>query len=266
MRPSYQKGFVVPNRRVVPDVSLLADVLPGYEIYCSVNECRDPTRPGNWVAVGGTSAAAPLMAGGLALTDQLLRKRGRQELGLANMLLYPLARTSAATAVFSDVVANDNDLSPYIGDHKTLNCCRAGPGFDYASGLGSVNIAAFANAATLLQPRIPSVGLSLPRQRRPVRHKRLLATVWCSGKCVALAYADISVGRARPFRARSGALVFKGRNHRTVKVALSGSNLRRIRDGLRAHDKVVATVFGVITDSAGNVEGASAGRTLRIRG
>ena len=34
-RPSYQRGFEPKNRRAVPDVSLLADVLPGYNIYCT---------------------------------------------------------------------------------------------------------------------------------------------------------------------------------------------------------------------------------------
>jgi subtilase family serine protease len=264
-RPSYQKGFVPRDRRVVPDVSLLADVLPGYEIYCSVNECRDPGGD-NWVAVGGTSAAAPLLAGGLALTDQVLRRRGRQELGLANMLLYPIARSGAVGSVFSDVIANDNDLSPYLGQHKPLDCCRAGPGFDYATGLGSVNISAFANAVTFLAAKIAAVELSLPRQSAAVSRRRLLATLSCSSKCVALAYADVAVGRARPFRVRSRAVVLKRRNHKTVTLALSGANLRRIRAGLRGHQRVVATVFGAVTDSGGNVEGTSSGRALRLRG
>jgi kumamolisin len=266
MRPSYQKGFVVPNRRVVPDVSLLADVLPGYEIYCSVNECRDPTRPGNWVTVGGTSAAAPLLAGGLALTDQVLRQRGRQELGLANMLFYPIARSAAGGSVFSDVTVNDNDLSPYLGSHKALGCCHAGPGFDYASGLGSVNVAAFANVVSLLQPPIALVGVAVPRQSRPVSHRRLLATVSCSAKCVALAYAKVAVGRGRAVQVQSAAVVFKHGNHKTVRLALSGAKLRRIRAGLRAGEKVVATLFGAVTDSGGNVLSKSRGRTLRLRG
>jgi kumamolisin len=266
MRPSYQKGFVSPNRRVVPDVSLLADVLPGYEIYCSVNECRDPNRPGNWVAVGGTSASAPLLAGGMALTDQVLRLRRRQELGLANMLLYPLAHSSSAPSVFSDVTLSDNDLSPYLDTHKTLGCCHAGPGFDYASGLGSVNIAAFASVASLLQPPIASVGLSLPRQSRPISRKHLLATVSCSRKCVAYAYARIAVGKARPFRVRSTSVVFRGRDHRTLRLALSAANVRRIRNGLGAHKAVAAAVFAAVTDSGGNVLGTSQSRALRLRG
>jgi kumamolisin len=264
-RPSYQKGFVAPDRRVVPDVALLADVLPGYAIYCSVrSDCMDPTHPGSWVAVGGTSASAPLMAGGLALTDQVLRQRGRAELGLANLLLYPIAHSASAASVFSDVIANDNDLSPYIGDHRPLGCCSAGPGFDYATGLGSVNISAFANLASVLRPAIPLVGVSLPNQR-PVAKQRLLATVSCSGKCVALSVASIAIDGSRPFQVRSGTVVLRQAGRRTVKLKLSDRDLGRIRDGLHAHRKVIATVFGVLTDSGGNVERTSAARTLRIR-
>ena len=36
-RPSYQKGIVSRNARGVPDVSMLADIVPGYAIYCSAD-------------------------------------------------------------------------------------------------------------------------------------------------------------------------------------------------------------------------------------
>ena len=62
--------------------------LPGYDIYCSARECTSVGGGNPWIAVGGTSAASPLLAGGLALVDQLLREHGRQDLGLANSLLY----------------------------------------------------------------------------------------------------------------------------------------------------------------------------------
>ncbi|HEY3727230.1 MAG TPA: S53 family peptidase [Solirubrobacteraceae bacterium] len=263
-RPKYQRGFVPVNRRVVPDVSMLADVQPGYDIYCTVKECADPGHASHWVSVGGTSAAAPLFAGGLALTDQVLRHHRRQELGVANSLLYFIAHSPDAGSVFSDVVANDNDLSAYLGDHAALGCCSAGTGFDYASGLGSVNLSQLVNLAGQVQPPIASVGVSLPRQR-PVAKRRLLAKLSCSTRCVVAAYARISVGRARPFKVRSAASVFKRKNHKTVKLKLSKSNLARIRRGLRGHKKVVARVFGVIMDSGGNVERTSLGRTLRIR-
>jgi hypothetical protein len=214
--------------------------------------------------VGGTSAAAPLFAGGLALIDQVLRQRRRQELGVANSLLYSIDRSPAGGSVFSDVAANDNDLSPYLGDHASLNCCRAGVGFDYASGLGGVNLSELASLASFVEPKIASVGVSLPRQR-PVAKHRLLVKLSCSSRCVVGAFARISVGRARPFKVRSGMFVFKRKNHKTIKLALSRSDLAKIRRGLHGHRKVVAKVFGVVTDSGGNVESTSRGRSLRIR-
>ena len=243
---------------------MLADVLPGYEIYCSVrSDCMDPTHPGAWVAVGGTSASAPLLAGGLALIDEVLRLRGRTELGLANTLLYPLDHSAAGASVFSDVTLNDNDLSPYIGHHRSLGCCSAAPGFDYASGLGSVNVSAFANAVSALKAPIPLVGVSLPRQR-PLVKKRLLATLTCSGKCVAVSVASIAIDGSRPFQVRSGAAVLAKAGNQTVKLKLSTGDLGRIRGGLRAHRKVIASVVGVIIDSGGNVERTSPARTLQI--
>ncbi len=266
-RPSYQKGFVTINRRIVPDVSLLADVLPGYEIYCSAKgDCLGGGRNNPWVAVGGTSAAAPLFAGGLAVIDQVLRARGRQQLGLANSLLYKVARADPTSGVFSDVTIGSNDLSPFLSStHQSLGCCSAGPGFDYASGLGSPNLTALAGLATLLQPRLASVGVSLPGQR-PLARRALLARLSCSRACLVGAYADIEIGRARPFQVRSDSHVLRGKGRKTVELSLSRDHVRRIRAGLRAHKRVYAYVRGVIVDSGGNVEVTSRAHRLRIRG
>jgi subtilase family serine protease len=266
-RPSYQKGFVIVNRRIVPDVSLLADVLPGYEIYCSATpDCLGSGRSNPWVAVGGTSAAAPLFAGGLALVDQVLRARGRQQLGLANSLLYKVARADPTSGVFSDVTTGNNDLSPFLpGTHQSLGCCNAGVGFDYASGLGSPNLGTLANLAATLQPALASVGVSLPGQR-PLARRHLLARLSCSRACLVGAYADIAIGTARPFKVRSASYVLRHRGRKRVKLGLSGNDVRRIRAGLRSHTKVYAFVRGVIVDSGGNVEVTSAAQRLRIRG
>jgi subtilase family serine protease len=266
-RPSYQKGFVTINHRIVPDVSLLADVLPGYEIYCSAKgDCLGGGRTNPWVAVGGTSAAAPLFAGGLALTDQVLRARGRQQLGLANSLLYKVSRADPTSGVFYDVTLGSNDLSPFLSStHQSLGCCTAAPGFDYASGLGSPNLSVLANLAAALQPRLASVGVSLPGQR-PLARRHLLARLSCSRACLVGAYADIEIGRARPFKIRSESHVLRRKGRKTVQLNLSGGDVRRIRGGLRTHKKVYAYVRGVIVDSGGNVEVTTRAHRLRIRG
>jgi len=263
-RPSYQKGFVTRNRRIVPDVSMLADPAPGYDIYCTakVAACLGPGVSNPWTTLGGTSASAPLFAAGVALVDQVLRSRRRQQLGSANSLLYKIARSAASGSVFSDVTANSNNLGPYIG-RRVLSCCNAGVGFDYASGIGSVNLASLAFTAAALQPRIASVRVSLPRQR-PLSQRHLLAEVSCSGHCFVGAYADVAVGRARPFKVRGGTYRLGRRGRRTITLRLSSGDLRRIHGGLRAHQPVYADIYGVITDSGGNVESRSRGKRLRI--
>ncbi len=93
-RPGYQNGFTPAKHRVVPDVAMLADTSPGYAIYCTAKgDCQDAPPAGPWGEFGGTSAGTPLLAGGLALVDEALRKNGRQDIGLANPLLYKVART-----------------------------------------------------------------------------------------------------------------------------------------------------------------------------
>lgn len=267
-RPSYQKGVVARNRRAVPDVSMLSDVLPGYDIYCTARgDCLNVRNANPWVPVGGTSAAAPLLAGGLALVDQLLREHGKQNLGLANPLLYKLGRSKARTGVISDVVTGDNDLGPYLptGNHRPLGCCSAAPGYDFASGLGSVDLAKLAFLATTTQPAIAKVGLSLPRQRPLARH-RLLAKVSCSRRCFVRAAAAISIPGSASIRVTSSSRFLLREGGRTVELRLSGSDVRRLRRGLRTHRLIYATVYGEILDSGGNVEARSRGHRLRIRG
>ncbi len=264
-RPAYQKGFVKGRRRTVPDLALLADVVPGYDIYCTARgDCLNKVNPSNpWVAVGGTSAAAPLFAGGLALVDQALRIRGRQQLGNANPLLYRVARSRVGGAVFSDVTTNNNDLGPFIGRHRSLGCCTAHPGYDAASGLGSVNLSNLAAAAIGLQPRLAQVGVALPRQN-PLGHRRLLARVSCSRHCLVSSLAVVTVGGSRPFFVRAGIYLLTRRGSRQVSLGLSRRGLREMHQGLRAHQKVYATVFGVIVDSSDNIERLSGARRLRI--
>jgi len=264
-RPSYQKGFFKARRRILPDVSLLADLVPGYDIYCTAQgNCLNKVNPSNpWVAVGGTSAAAPLFAAGLALVDQVLRARGRQQLGNANSLLYKIARSRAGAAVFSDVTTNNNDLGPFLGGHRRLGCCTAHRGFDAASGLGSVNLAGLAFVASALAPRIAKVSVSLPPQH-PLARRRLLARVFCSRHCLVESLAVVTVPGARPFAVHSGIYLLGRRGSRQIRLGFSRRELRELYRGRRAHKKLYATVFGVIVDSSANPERLSRGRRLRI--
>jgi len=265
-RPGYQKGTVPISHRTVPDVSMLADVLPGYDIYCTASDCAKASAGNPWIAVGGTSAAAPLLAGGFALVDQTLQAHQKQNLGGANSLLYRIARQDATAGVFSDVTGSDNDLGPYLlgGNHRSLGCCSATPGYDMATGLGSVDLAKLAVLATATQPAIAAIGLTLPGQR-PVAQSHLLARVSCSRRCIVQATAEIAIAGGGAVNVRSSRHLLLKKGSRTVQLAFSGTQLSTLRSALRGHRVVTAHVFGELLDSGGNVEATSAVQTLRIR-
>jgi hypothetical protein len=96
----------------------------------------------------------------------LLQHRGKAGLGRLNPLLYRIARSSLGPRVFHDVKRFGNDVGPYIpGNSQPLGCCTAGPGYDEASGWGSVKLAGLAAAAVRLQPKAAKHRLSLRATR-----------------------------------------------------------------------------------------------------
>jgi hypothetical protein len=264
-RPGYQKGFDTTSKREVPDVSMLADPLPGYEVYCAARPgCVKSASANPWMTVGGTSAGTPLLAGGFALIDQGLRQSGKQDIGFANPLLYKVADTPTAAATLSDVISGANDLSgPVFG--RALGCCTATAGYDQASGLGSVDLGGLADVADRLVADQVAIGLALPPQHRPLRAQHLLATVSCTGECLMGAFARIRIGGGE-------ATVFSqtheltARRRQTIKIALDGRLRARIHDALANHRPVTATVFGALVDASGSVEQRTPGKTVRITG
>jgi subtilase family serine protease len=266
-RPFYQDGTVKAKSRALPDVSLLADIIPGDAFYCSAHgDCINSSNSNPWQAVGGTSAATPLLAGGFALVDQELKLHQRQALGLVNPLLYQLGRSSTLNrAVFDDVLSFGNDVGPYIpGNGQPLGCCSATPGYDRASGWGSINLASFAPIALLTQPA--QIAVSLPGHQRPVKHGQLLATLSCTGPCQVGAYAVVRIARKKPFAVESRVYRFRSGGERNLVVRFSRPQLGRLRAALAAHRRTTATVFGVSIAGSKRVEFQTAGRTLVIRG
>jgi kumamolisin len=115
------------SKRMVPDVAAFADASPGYPIVCStaVQGCGASYRNGQSISfVGGTSAAAPLVAGMIALWKQKARQAGLPNPGFVAPLLYKLPQA------FVDITQGSNAL--FGGP-----CCTAAPGYDLATGLGS---------------------------------------------------------------------------------------------------------------------------------
>ncbi len=274
-RPNYQDGASTARGRGVPDVAMLADVAPGYAIYCTAKPaCVTPALPDPWQTVGGTSASTPLLAGGLALIDQALHNAHRQDLGLVNPLLYRAAH--AAPASFDDVTSGSNDIGPQItSGGRLLGCCAAKPGYDTASGLGSVNFEAFSDFAVHMQAAPVSLGLAIPAGQSPVRSHQLRVTVSCSGLCRVGAHADVSIRHHGSFEVDSAIVRLAGRGSRTLALRFSSAEMNRLRAGLRARNRITASVSGalingvvynVLPDAGTSIENTTPARTLVIRG
>lgn len=131
-RPAYQRTVpIAGRRRFLPDLAAHASMLPGWPVSFA----------GNWIADGGTSASAPLVAGGFATLIARERAAGRPPLGPLNGMLYRLQATGSSA--FYDVVSGQNRYQPRVPGY------RAWPGYDRASGLGA--------------PRFDRIAAALPR-------------------------------------------------------------------------------------------------------
>ena len=259
--PSYQAAFQTSTRRETPDVSLLADLAPGYEIFCTAKPQPCSANHG-WLFIGGTSAGTPLLAGGVALADQALRQAGQSGLGFVNPLLYSIASSNAAlaapptaTSVFSDVVTGSNDL--FATHHQPLGCCTAGAGYDDASGLGQINVANLTATAKTLAPPLATVSATAVSPQSIATHK-LVATVTCSVACIQSATARIGIAGGSTATVTAVPSLAAGGTAVAVKLGISAQLGAKIKSALAAHRKVTATVVGTVVDGAGKTERASA--------
>jgi kumamolisin len=129
-QPSWQNAVGVRNRysrgvRQLPDVSAAAY---GLAVYFN----------GQWGAVGGTSAAAPIWAAGLALVNEGLLKQGHA-FGYGPQLFYQVANAGNGARSYYDVTRGNNLYYP------------ATPGWDFATGLGTPNFTDFYQAMSNLE-------------------------------------------------------------------------------------------------------------------
>jgi uncharacterized protein (TIGR03437 family) len=135
-KPAWQTGSGVPSdgARDLPDISL--DGSNDHDPYNVLT--------GNiWGLYGGTSVSTPAFAGIVALLNHYLVVKGIQSrpgLGNINPTLYHLAQS--APNAFHDITVGNNIVPCMQG---TPNCTTgqlgysAGPGYDLATGLGSVD-------------------------------------------------------------------------------------------------------------------------------
>ncbi len=134
-RPAYQNGVagVVGNQRGVPDISMSGACNGAVNTYDSFGGA-----PAGWYPTCGTSEATPLFSGIVALTAQV----AGHPVGLINPALYTLSAVHAPGIV--DVTKGNNTVSfPQDGNQYTVQGYNALPGYDLASGVGTVDAAKF---------------------------------------------------------------------------------------------------------------------------
>jgi hypothetical protein len=148
-KPSWQSGVAgIPatNSRFVPDVSLTAASHDAY-VYCIGGTCQG-TNP-SVSTISGTSASVQAFGGIMALVFQ---KTGARQ-GQANYVFYNLAAKETlascngsntttppmiSTCIFNDTTTGTTNITGEAG-------FAAGPGYDEATGLGSVNVSNLVN-------------------------------------------------------------------------------------------------------------------------
>jgi len=142
-KPSWQVGLGVPladpgttaeHHRYLPDISLSASGHDGYVI----------RQGGHLHVVNGTSASAPAFAGIMAIINQMTGQAN----GNPNPRLYALA--NQFPSIFHDITTGSNAVPCVPGSVNCANGLTIGyaatPGFDLATGWGSVDAYALAHA------------------------------------------------------------------------------------------------------------------------
>ncbi len=155
-RPSWQAGvtgIASGSFRLVPDISLDSSADNAGYLYCTSDSsawssgqkasCNDGFRDSSTqdlTVAGGTSFAAPIFAGMLAMIEQ---KTNSSKQGVAASTLYSLAGNSATYALaFHDITSGGNQCtagSSYCSSAGESEYA-AGTGYDEATGLGSIDL------------------------------------------------------------------------------------------------------------------------------
>ena len=148
--------------RQVPDVALDANPNTGYIIHCTVTASGCPSSH-TWFPVGGTSAAAPLMAAIAADANTYSVGHGGGRMGFANPFLY------STPGSFFDVINGNNSIT----GHPTLY--HAHGSFDLATGLGSPDAMALATALAAYTPAAVSqdatqIAISTPAAAKTITY------------------------------------------------------------------------------------------------
>jgi len=127
--------------RNIPDVALTADNI--YVVYGG--------SAGGSGGIGGTSCAAPLWAGFMALVNQQASANGKSSVGFVNPAIYTIAAGASYSSCFHDVTTGNNTSS------SSPSLFYATNGYDLCTGLGTPN---GAGLITALAGSADSLGVS----------------------------------------------------------------------------------------------------------
>ena len=132
-RPAYQNRVrnVVGLRRGTPDVSLSAAINGGPLVFWSFQGAGPPA----FNILGGNSASTPEFAGIVAIADQA----AGHDLGLLNPRLYAIG--SGGPGIPDITIGNNTVTFTQNGHTYTVPGYNAVPGYDMASGLGTIDAA-----------------------------------------------------------------------------------------------------------------------------
>jgi subtilase family serine protease len=131
--PTFQSSNGVNlGHRSIPDVSMVADPVTGVSLYDSYDGL-------GWTDVGGTSLAAPVTAGIIALAQEQRVDASKPILNSVqiNTALYSLYNSPSYSTYFHDITLGNNNSVNTRG-RTTTTGFPAKAGYDEATGIGSI--------------------------------------------------------------------------------------------------------------------------------
>jgi kumamolisin len=131
------------QNRNVPDVALVARDIVIFYTTTPTNGNNVPGTYSDWV---GTSAAAPLWAGLIALANQQAAAEGAPPVGFLNPAIYEIAGGPLYSQCFHDITNGNNTWSNPNTGASSDNLYYSTPGYDLCTGWGTSAGPALINA------------------------------------------------------------------------------------------------------------------------
>jgi subtilase family serine protease len=146
-QPTYQQNVITNNTnkiqyRCTPDISLVADPYTGFVVYYGGNTAPSGKTYPAYYVIGGTSLAAPLCSGMIAIANKIRKSKNKP-----NLSSNSKAVSGEIHNIFYNILKNKVNYTngtPYMGNFYDVTVgndgiFNAGLGYDIASGLGSLN-------------------------------------------------------------------------------------------------------------------------------